>query len=229
LREDVIMRPAISIGVDDGTNSERIVQATPSAAAAVCPIGRLRPAPGGRYYVEIVYRPNNQQGEGTSMKTLHFACALLVVLAFTVAAPAFAQTAPSASATNMEILAQKLKADKKLLVAGTMGLTDAESKAFWPIYDACQVELDGINKRLKTGIEGYAKDYNAATMTDAKAGAMLTEMFAIDEALLASRKNCAAKLNGVIPAAKITRYVQIENKIRAQINYELAAGIPFVQ
>ena len=39
----------------------------------------------------------------------------------------------------------------------------------------------------------------------------------------------AAKLNGVIPATKIARYVQVENKIRAQINYELAASIPFVQ
>jgi hypothetical protein len=66
-------------------------------------------------------------------------------------------------------------------------------------------------------------------MTDAKAAAMLTEMFAIDEALLASKKSCAAKLNGVIPATKIARYVQVENKIRAQINYELAASIPFVQ
>jgi hypothetical protein len=142
------------------------------------------------------------------MKTSRIACVVLMVFACAVAVPVSAQTAPSATTT---------------------GLTDAESKAFWPIYDACQAELDGINKRLKTGIEGYAKDYNAKTMTDAKAAAMLTEMFAIDEALLASRKSCAAKLNGVIPPAKITRYVQIENKIRAQINYELAAGIPFVQ
>ena len=52
----------------------------------------------------------------------------------------------------MEILVEKLKADKKLLVAETVGLTDAEGKAFWPIYDACQAELDGINKRLKAGI-----------------------------------------------------------------------------
>ena len=66
-------------------------------------------------------------------------------------------------------------------------------------------------------------------MTDAKAAAMLTEMFAIDDALLASKKSCAAKLNGVIPATKITRYVQVENKIRAQINYDLAASIPSVQ
>jgi hypothetical protein len=163
------------------------------------------------------------------MKQSLTAVATVVALALAAVVPASAQTAPAGSTTNMEILVAKLKADKKLLVAETVGLTDAEGKAFWPVYAACQAELDGINKRLKAGIESYAKDYNAGTMTDAKAAAMLTEMFAIDEALLASKKSCAAKLNGVIPATKIARYVQIENKIRAQINYELAASIPFVQ
>ena len=163
------------------------------------------------------------------MKKSLIAVAAIFALALAIAAPAASQTPQAGATTNMEILAAKIKADKKLLVAQTVGLTDAEGKAFWPIYDACQAELQGINKRLKTGIEGYAKDYNAGTMTDAKAAAMLTEMFAIDEALLASKKSCAAKLNGVIPATKIARYVQVENKIRAQINYELAASIPFVQ
>jgi hypothetical protein len=163
------------------------------------------------------------------MKKSYVTVVAVIALALAVALPAAAQTPQAGSTTNMEILVAKLKADKKLLVAQTVGLTDAEGKAFWPVYDACQAELEGVNKRLKTGIEGYAKDYNAGTMTDAKASALVTEMFGIDEALLASRKSCAAKLNGVIPATKIARYVQIENKIRAQLNYELAAAIPFVQ
>jgi len=163
------------------------------------------------------------------MKTSWFAGITVLVLAFAIAAPAAAQTPQAGATTNMQILVEKLKADKKLLVAETVGLTDAEGKAFWPIYDACQAELGGINSRLKNLITAYAKDFNAGTMTDPKAAAMLTEMFAIDEALLASKKSCAAKLNGVIPATKIARYVQVENKIRAQINYDLAASIPFVQ
>ena len=163
------------------------------------------------------------------MKTSLFAGITMLVLAFAIAAPAVAQTPQAGATTNMQILVEKLKADKKLLVAETVGLTDAEGKAFWPIYDACQAELGGINTRLKNLITAYAKDFNAGTMTDPKAAAMLTEMFAIDEALLTSKKSCAAKLNGVIPATKIARYVQVENKIRAQINYELAASIPFVQ
>jgi hypothetical protein len=47
-----------------------------------------------------------------------------------VAAPAMAQTAGT---TNMEILRQKIKADKKLVVAENLKLTDAEGTAFWPV------------------------------------------------------------------------------------------------
>jgi hypothetical protein len=145
-----------------------------------------------------------------------------------LAAPVVAQTNQAAT-SNMDILAQKLKADKKLLVAQTVGVTDAEGKAFWPIYDAYQADLGKVNDRLKVAIESYAKDYNANTMTDAKAAALTTEAIAIEEALVALKKTYVAKLNGVIPAAKVARYIQVENKVRALVNYELAAGIPFVK
>jgi hypothetical protein len=108
------------------------------------------------------------------MKTSLFAAITVLAMVFAIAAPAAAQAPQAGSTTNMEILVAKLKADKKLLVAQTVGLTDAEGKAFWPVYDACQAELDGINKRLKAGIESYAKDYNAGTMTDPKAAALVT-------------------------------------------------------
>jgi len=166
------------------------------------------------------------------MKPSAFTWLVAIGLVAVVATPVFAQApaqAPSSATTNMEILAQKLKADKKLLVAQTVGLTDAEGKAFWPIYDAYQADLQKINERLRTGIKGYATDYNAGTMTDAKAAALTSEMIAIEEALVSLKKTYMAKLNGVIPAIKIARYLQVENKVRALVNFDLAAEIPFVR
>ena len=72
---------------------------------------------------------------------------LVVAGMFLFALPAFAETGGSAD-TNMEILAQKLKADKKLLVANNLELTDAESKGFWPLYDMYQKDLQLVNERL---------------------------------------------------------------------------------
>ena len=46
-----------------------------------------------------------------------------------LSALAMAQTPAT---TNMDILRQKIKADKKLVVAQNLKLTDAEGAAFWP-------------------------------------------------------------------------------------------------
>ena len=62
----------------------------------------------------------------------------------------------SAADTNMEILMQKIKADKKLLVANNMELTDPEAKSFWPLYDAYQKELGAVNQKLGNTIKEYA-------------------------------------------------------------------------
>jgi hypothetical protein len=77
----------------------------------------------------------------------------LFLLAVVCAAPGlvFGQE-KSAEDTNMEILREKLKADKKLVVAANMTLTDAEAKAFWPIYEEYQKELQALNARLKKTI-----------------------------------------------------------------------------
>jgi hypothetical protein len=143
-----------------------------------------------------------------------------------LAAPAFAQDKPAD--TNMQILLDKVKADKKLVVAANMDLNEAEAKAFWPIYDAYQKELQAINERVAKTVLTYADAYNKKALTDDLAKRLTNEALAIDQDELTLRKTYAAKLNGVLPAIKVARYIQIENKIRAAIRYELATGIPLV-
>jgi hypothetical protein len=42
-------------------------------------------------------------------------------------------------ADNMQIVLEKVRADKKLLVSENMQLTEAEAKAFWPVYSPRRV------------------------------------------------------------------------------------------
>ena len=114
------------------------------------------------------------------------------VIAAAVVALALALTASTASAQeksadNMQILAEKIKADKKLVVAENMGLTESEAKAFWPIYDAYQKDSAQLNDRLSKLIETYAGYYNNKTLTDANAKELTAEAMAIDTAELISR------------------------------------------
>jgi len=148
---------------------------------------------------------------------------------FLFAVPAFAETASSAD-TNMEILVQKLKADKKLLVAANMELTDAESKAFWPLYDAYQKDLQHVNERIGKTISEYADAYNQGqgTISNDTAKKLIHEAISAEEEEVKLKHAIADKIGKVLPAAKMARYIQIENKIRAVIKMELAKQIPLV-
>lgn len=152
---------------------------------------------------------------------------LAMVFALSVSAPASAAEKPTES--DMKILLEKMKADKKLLVAANMKLSEAEANKFWPVYDAYQAELGKLNKRVVALIEAYADDYNNDSLTDAKAKKMVSEMIAIDEAETAMKKSFAPKLYKALPAVKVARYLQIENKIRAAVRYEIAAEVPLVE
>jgi hypothetical protein len=143
------------------------------------------------------------------------------------AVPIFAQS--KSADTNMQILLDKVKADKKLVVASNMDLTDAEGKAFWPIYDAYQKDLQGLNERLTKMILAYAEAYNKNSLTDEQANSMATEALAIDRDEVALRTSYATKLNGVLPGKKVVRYLQIESKIRAVMRYQMADNIPLVE
>jgi hypothetical protein len=100
------------------------------------------------------------------MKTSLIAAVTVLALVFAVVAPAAAQ-APAGSTTNMEILVAKIKADKKLLVAETVGLTDAEGKAFWPVYDKCHASIESAQRKANRALVDYVGA--ESRMTDAYA------------------------------------------------------------
>lgn len=155
---------------------------------------------------------------------------ILLATAVLCSAPAFAQPAGGAD-TNMEILKQKIKADKKLLVASNMGLSEEEGKKFWPLYDGYQKELEAINHKLGKAVSDYADAYNQGkgVIPDDTAKKLVHEVIGADEQEVHLKKTYAEKIGKVLPAAKMARYLQIENKIRAIIKFELAAQIPLIE
>jgi predicted outer membrane protein len=146
-------------------------------------------------------------------------------------APAFAQTKPAATPApdTMQILREKLKADKKLVVAANMELNDKEAPAFWPIYDEYQKELAKINKRTGDLIKRYAREYNADSLKNDEARKLIKDVLEIEAAELAAKRTMVDKLSKVLTGKKMARYVQIEQKIRAAVMYELADAVPLAK
>ena len=151
---------------------------------------------------------------------------MVVILLCFLPALSVAQDKP---ADNMQILRDKIKADKKLVVASNMELTESEAKDFWPIYDQYQKDLQKINQRIANVLEGYAADFRGKSLTDEKAKKLIKEAVAIEQAEANLKSTYAPKLSKVLPVKKVARYLQIENKIRAVVKYDLAQGVPLVQ
>ena len=149
----------------------------------------------------------------------------MLVLSVLFLGPVHAQ---EANQMNMEILKEKIKADKKLIIANNMTLTDTEAKNFWPLYDSYQKELEQINQRMITTIKSYADAYNAGKgeISNDTAKKLLADALAVDESEVKLRQSYATKMGKVLPATKVARYLQLENKIRAIVKFELAALIP---
>ena len=139
-----------------------------------------------------------------------------------------AATTQRQGTTDMQILLDKIKADKKLLVASNMDLSDAESAKFWPLYEEYQRELDLINQRLAGTITDYADAYRQGPISDETAAKLLDEALAVEESEVALKHSYAVKFTEVLPAAKAARYLQIETKIRSLLRLDLAQNIPLV-
>jgi Spy/CpxP family protein refolding chaperone len=143
-----------------------------------------------------------------------------------------AQTKPASGdkpASNLTIIHEKLKADKKLIVAKYMDLTESEAKKFWSVYEEYQSDLQKTNQRLRSLLESYASDYRNKSMTDEKAKKLLDEWIAIEQEEGKRRTAFAPKVLQALPTKKAARYLQIENEYRTLLRYDLAATIPLIQ
>jgi len=151
-------------------------------------------------------------------------CVALLLVCLFAAPLAIAQ---EEAANNMEIVREAIQAQKKVLIAENMGLSQTEADAFWPVYEEYQVAMKKIMDKDIAMIEKFAKHYGE--MTDEVADEIIKAHFANEEEFLKLKKSYLPKFQKVLPATKVARYFQLENKIAAVIEYDLAAEIPLVE
>ena len=152
---------------------------------------------------------------------------LVIALAIALAVVAIPAVAQDQQADTMQMVRDKIRADKKLIIAENLPLTAAEAKAFWPVYGSYQQELRALNDRMIKLIKEYANNYQ--TMSDQTAKRLMDEYLAIDAARLKIRQAYVPRFRKVLREKQVARYYQLENKVQAAVSYELAAEIPLVK
>ena len=150
-----------------------------------------------------------------------------MVLAITLIGFLGIAAAQDKAADNMEIVKEKIRTDKKLFIATNMQLTESEAKNFWPVYEAYQAELGKLREREGKLIEEFANNFES--MSDDVAKKLLEDSLSIDSDHQKLRQSYLSKIRGVLPDKKVARYYQLESKIDAVLEYELARRIPLVQ
>lgn len=146
--------------------------------------------------------------------------------------PSIVVAAPVAEPTQdqqMEMTRADIINQRKQIVAANMEITADQAQVFWPLYQKYTSAMQKVNDRELALIQGYANAYNANTLTNAQAKSMFGEWMSIEEAALQLKKKFAPKFEEILPSKKVVRFFQIDNKLDAMINFELARVIPLVR
>ena len=167
----------------------------------------------------IITPLSNEKLAGETMKFLS-ALALLLSLS----GPASAQTAMD---EQIALARQSAHTDRQVLIMGNVHFTADESAQFWPAWKEYRAAMEANGDRLLGLIKDFAANYEE--MNDQKASELMTDSFSIQMQDIVIKQNFAKKITVFMPAQKVMRIIQIENKLDAAIDMQLAAEIPLVK
>jgi outer membrane PBP1 activator LpoA protein len=151
---------------------------------------------------------------------------IATLLAVALAAPAARAQHATGDGTDLQALRSAVKSDKRAYVASMMSLTNAEAKRFWSIYEAHQRSRETSSRRRVIALEGLL--FQDKAMTNLSAKNVITELTAVDEAEAKARRRLGNQLMRALPPIKAARYLQLEDKIQAVRDYDIASTVPLI-
>jgi len=135
---------------------------------------------------------------------------------------------PRASAQTdqdlIEVARSVVTADRQAVVVATMEFTDAEAKAFWPLYRQYRSDMAKTSDELVNLVLEYAKVY--PNVPEEQAKRMLKTYTYLQQQQVEKRAAHLKKFAKVLPAAKALRFAQVETRLDLLVQLQLAAGVP---
>jgi hypothetical protein len=128
---------------------------------------------------------------------------------------------------DIDLMRKDVRSQKKQIIAANLQLTDAEAVKFWPVYDQYTAELVKINDAKYAAIKDYATNYD--TLTDEKALSLTNQILGVDQSVAQLRQKYVPIVSKVISGKKTALFFQLDRRLVALIDLQLAAAIPMVQ
>ena len=127
----------------------------------------------------------------------------------------------------LELNRQAVEAQRRVLVAGSLHLTDAEAQAFWPLYDGWEKDRREVDERTNQLVADFVAA--GSGMSDTQATAMLSEALRLDDERLKVRRSWLSRMSKALPPRKLVFYFQLTNKLDAIVRADVARQIPLNQ
>src|SRR5262249_32908656 len=158
------------------------------------------------------------------MKFQHQKLAIIISTALVWCASLSSEAQTSRDA--VETLRSDVKADRKVIIAEAMQLSDRESEAFWPVYRNYRAEAEQLSDGIVKLVLEYADLY--PNLPEDKANEMLSQYLKTEEKLLALKRKYLKKFGKILPPSKVFRFAQVDNRLDLGVRAGLAASIPIL-
>ncbi len=158
-------------------------------------------------------------------------CTLLATIALVASASGQGETAESGILDDQQFAEARrlLQAERANIIRDELRLSDAESAAFWPVYDRYRADVSAIRDRQAELFGRFLKARQAGTIDDEFASGLIDDHFDIKTDILKTQKRYLRQFRKVLSELKVARFYQLENKMDAKGDAELAFFVPLVE
>ena len=128
---------------------------------------------------------------------------------------------------EIELSRAAIQVRRQALVTAAMDLDGKEAEAFWPLYRDYRLAMATVNDRYVRLLVSYLEAYDSLTEESAKQ--LVDEYLGIERDRTGVKATFVPRFAQVMPARKVARFFQVDNKLDAMINGELAQMIPLIR
>ena len=110
---------------------------------------------------------------------------------------------------------EKVEAHKIAFLTQKLDLTPAEAQAFWPVYNQCRKENEGLRKNSELRMK--KKDMPLDEMSDEEVEKMVDNELVLKQKELDLQKACLAKYKEVLPIKKVAKLYHAERQFKREL------------
>jgi len=121
-----------------------------------------------------------------------------------------------------------LQAGREEIIRDELRLSSAEDALFWPVYDRYQSELTLVRNRYAVLLADFIQAYRSGNVSAEFANKLVDDVLDMQTEVLKIKKKYLKEFRKVLPARKAARFYQLENKMDAELEGQLALVVPLI-